>query len=120
MKFLLFLTASFASKHKYGEENGELTENTTPEVMVKIEEDESVNKGFSSRYLGVSWNKNYSKWHVQRISKLDGRIVHGGNFNVDEEMKAALASDILAIKLMQKGEEGHKFNFPTDGTEEQA
>merc|ERR1712098_244462 len=46
-----------------------------------------------------------------------GKTVFGGCFNLDEEMKAAHASDTLARKLMKNGEYGHQLNFYHDETE---
>merc|ERR1711964_847020 len=74
-------------------------------------------KETSSNYFGVSWNKKKSKWQVQRRSKTSGKMMHNGDFDVDEDIKAAHASDTLARCLIANGEEGHELNFPDDETE---
>ena len=61
-------------------------------------------------------NKQKLKWQVSRNSKTKGKLVYNGSFNLDEEIKAAHASDTLARNLMKNGEEGHKLNFPDDET----
>merc|ERR1712058_210251 len=42
---------------------------------------------------------------------------HFFNGSYDNEETAAHASDTLARKLMENGEQGHKLNFPDDHTE---
>jgi len=68
-------------------------------------------KETSSKYLGVSWGKRKSKWRVCRWSKIQGKMVYNGSFNRGEEIKAARASDVLGVELMNNGEKGHKLNF---------
>merc|ERR1712098_311236 len=70
----------------------------------------------SSKYVGVSWNKRYSRWQVIRRSKAQGKQFCNGLFNFNEEIKAAHASDTLARELMRKGEVGLKLNFPENAT----
>jgi hypothetical protein len=67
----------------------------------------------TSEYIGVSYCKHASKWHVHRSS--ENKRVSGGYYNNEET--AAHASDTLARKLMAKGEQGHKLNFPDDDIE---
>ncbi len=63
------------------------------------------NRGSSSRFNGVSWNKAYGKWHA--YIKLDGRKTHLGSF--DSEVEAARARD--AATIQHYGEHG-RLNFP--------
>ena len=65
----------------------------------------------------MSWNKGNLKWMVRRWSKTDGKLIYNGYCNVNEEIRAAHASDTLARQLIEKGEEEHKLNFPNDETE---
>jgi len=62
----------------------------------------------TSEYIGVRYK--LSKWLAQRWSKNEKKMVHYGSY--DNEETAAHASDTLARKLMTKGEQGHKLNFP--------
>ena len=43
-------------------------------------------------------------------------MIHNGNSHYTAE-EAAHASDTLARKLMENGEQGHTLNFPDDETE---
>merc|ERR1712098_436835 len=70
-------------------------------------------KAATSEYIGVTY-KN-SKWYVIRYSKNAKNLVSNGYH--DDEETAAHASDTLARKLMNKGEQDHKLNFPDDHTE---
>merc|ERR1712098_928855 len=81
------------------------------EVVVKIE-DEYV-KG--NKYIGVFYDKNKSKWQVQRWSTNEKKNAYNGCY--DDEEAAAHASDTLARKLMENGKQKLKFNFPDDHTE---
>merc|ERR1712098_369116 len=69
----------------------------------------------TSEYIGVRYNN--SKWCVERRSKNEKKSVCYGSYRNEET--AAHASDTLARKLMTKGEQGHKLNFPDDHTEVQ-
>jgi len=69
-----------------------------------------------SQYIGVTYAKNISKWKTQRYSKNENKAVSNGYYDTEEA--AAYASDILASKLMESGEQCHKLNFPDDDTEE--
>merc|ERR1712058_131430 len=51
-----------------------------------------------------------SNWRVSRCSKHEKKAFYNGSF--DDEKTAARASDTLARKLMENGEQGHKLNFP--------
>merc|ERR1712098_759438 len=68
-----------------------------------------------SEYIGVSYQERNSKWYAQRRSKNEKKNVCNGSY--ENEETAAHASDTLARKLMEKGEQGHKLNFPDDHTE---
>jgi hypothetical protein len=72
-------------------------------------------KMFSSRFIGVSYNKSCSKWRAQRHSNSEKTMAHNGYF--DNEETAAHASDTLARNLIKNGELNHKLNFPDDHTE---
>merc|ERR1712098_987535 len=72
-------------------------------------------KQTSSKYIGVSYNEKKSRWIADRWSKNEKKVVHNG-YHKDEET-AAHASDTLARKFMQNGEQDHKLNFPDDDTE---
>merc|ERR1712098_940131 len=73
-------------------------------------------KTATSKYIGVTCThgQKHSKWRVQRKSKHEKKIVSNGYY--DNEKTAAHASDTLARKLTEKGEHGHKLNFPDDHT----
>lgn len=60
-----------------------------------------------SRYSGVSWCKNMSKWKVKRLIK--GKQQFGGYFQ--HEVKAAKVSDALARRFSPNQ---CKINFPTE------
>ena len=64
----------------------------------------------------MSWSKSNLKWEVRRWSKIQGKTILNGYFKVDEEIKAAHASDTLARALISNGED-HKLNFPNDEIE---
>merc|ERR1712098_643524 len=65
--------------------------------------------------MGVTFNKRDSTWYVNRWSKNENKNMFNGSHK-DEET-AAHASDTLARKLKDTGEQGHKLNFPDDDTE---
>jgi hypothetical protein len=67
-------------------------------------------------YIGVYYSNNRSKWGAQRRSKKENKVVYNGTTYNNREA-AALASDILAEKLIENGEKCHKLNFPDDHTE---
>jgi len=67
-------------------------------------------------YIGVIYQKREKTWRAERWSKHEYKTVYNGTSYKDEET-AALASDTLTRKLMEKGEKGHKLNFPDDKTE---
>ena len=69
----------------------------------------------TSKYIGVSYNISKERWTVQRRSKTKKKTVTNGAYK-DEEA-AAHASDNLAKRLMENGEQNHKLNFPDDQTE---
>lgn len=62
-------------------------------------------KGASSKYLGVTWGKNFNRW-VSRIS-FNGRLLALGCFGSEEE--AARAYDACALELFGNTV---KLNFP--------
>lgn len=62
-------------------------------------------RGCSSKYKGVSWNKQYKKWRA--YIKVDGKLIHLGIF--DSEKYAARVYDIAAMKYFG---EFAKLNFP--------
>merc|ERR1712098_13840 len=72
-------------------------------------------KQFTSKFIGVSYNEKKSKWSAQRRSKNENRVITNGFY--DNSEKAAHASDTLARKLMENGEQKLKLNFPDDHTE---
>merc|ERR1712098_628098 len=72
-------------------------------------------KNRASEYIGVSYCESKSRWSAQRWDKHEQKVVHNGTYK-DEET-AAHASDTLARKLMNNGEQNHKLNFPDDDTE---
>jgi hypothetical protein len=65
-----------------------------------------------SKYFGVSYSKNHSKWCSCRYSKHKRKMIYNGSY--DNEERAAVASDSLARKLTRNGEQNHKLNFPDD------
>merc|ERR1712098_703929 len=67
-------------------------------------------KSKTSEYIGVRYRN--SKWVVYRRSKNKKMNVSNGSY--DNKETAAHASDTLARKLTNKGEQGHKLNFPND------
>merc|ERR1712098_934590 len=71
-------------------------------------------KNPSSKYLGVTYNAR-AKWRAVRWSKNEKKMIYNGSSYKDEET-AARASDILARKLMENGEQNHKLNFPESQT----
>jgi hypothetical protein len=68
----------------------------------------------TSKYFGVSKNKKDERWHAQRRSKKEKKVISNGTY--DNEKTAAHASDTLARELIENGEHGHKLNFPDDHT----
>jgi len=70
-------------------------------------------KTFTSEFIGVTY-KNL-KWCVRRYSKNEKKMVFNGYY--DNEETAAHASDTLARKLMENGEQSHKLNYPGDHTD---
>jgi len=117
--FVLLISAMFASDKrendtandpKYGENNENNEENP---IVVKIEEDEYVKVDKKSRYIGVSYDKKM--WRARRRSKNESKMLSNGCYN-DQET-AAHASDTLARKLIQNGEQNHTLNFPDDHKE---
>merc|ERR1712098_455747 len=72
-------------------------------------------KALTSKYIGVIYDKNKLRWKVQRWSKSENKVLYNGSYN--NEKTAAHASDTLARKLMEDGEQRHKLNFPDDHTE---
>jgi len=69
----------------------------------------------SSKFIGVSYHKNNSKWYVQRWSSKENKSTYNGCY--DDEKTAAHASDTIARKFMENGEQNQKLNFPNDHTE---
>jgi len=80
-----------------------------------IFEHKETNKIFFVKLIGVTGNKTRTRWTANRWSKKEKKNVHNGVYK-DEET-AAHASDSLARKLIENGEQGHKINFPDDDTE---
>merc|ERR1712098_653619 len=68
-----------------------------------------------SPYIGVFYNEKTSKWRALRWGKDENKVVYNGYY--DNEETAAHASDTLARKLMENGEQKTKLNFPDDQTE---
>merc|ERR1712098_540217 len=60
-------------------------------------------KETTSKFIGVSYHKKKLKWCAQRWNKNENKLVHNGCY--DDEEKAAQASDLLARKLMENGEQ---------------
>jgi hypothetical protein len=69
-------------------------------------------KSTTSKFIGVTFQKNNSKWYVQRWSQNDNKKVSNGCYN--EAETAAHASDTLARQLMENGEQKLTLNFPDD------
>merc|ERR1712098_67892 len=69
----------------------------------------------SSNYIGVSYNRQTEKWHVQRHSKDGNKLVGNGSYY--DEKNAAHASDNLARKLMENNKQKLELNFPNDHNE---
>merc|ERR1712098_269366 len=67
------------------------------------------------KFIGVNYDKAKSKWKVQRRNKNEYNMDYNGYY--DDEETAAHASDTLARKLVENGEQNHKLNFPDDNTE---
>merc|ERR1712098_923713 len=79
-------------------------------------DDTEVNKRTtSSKFIGVAHNTKKRKWVASRRSKDENKMFYNGSYT-DEET-AARASDTLARKLMENGEQCHKLNFPDDHIE---
>jgi hypothetical protein len=116
--FVLLTILAFASKNENDFESvaensrEKIVENAENSLFVKIEEDEHVKKRIFSNYFGVSYYQKTSKWRVRRWCTKEKKIFNNG-YHEDEET-AAHASDTLARKLMAKGEENHKLNFPDE------
>merc|ERR1712098_684339 len=72
-------------------------------------------KRFTSKFIGVFYDKNKSKWLVQRWSQNEKKNAYNGCH--DNEETAAHASDTLARKLMKNSEQKLQLNFPDDHTE---
>merc|ERR1712098_379216 len=73
-------------------------------------------KTSSSNYIGVSYSKHTSQWFARRHRKHGkNQAIYNGSY--EDEETAAHASDTLARKLMEKGEQSRKRNFPDDDTE---
>jgi len=68
-----------------------------------------------SQFIGVTFNKNSSKWYVQRYSKNENKKFSNGCY--DDEETAAHASDTLARKLIKNGAQKLKLNFPDEKSE---
>merc|ERR1712098_961698 len=114
--FVLFVLTVFSKNKKNavnGSENGEEFGNNS--IVVKIEEEDYVKVNNKSKFIGVSYRKEISKWQVKRWSKTEKKTVHNGCY--DDEETAAHASDTLARQLMENGEQKLKLNFPEDHTE---
>jgi hypothetical protein len=115
--FVILILAVFASEN--GLENASKcdaqiwqSDEKNP-ILVKIEaEYVKVNK--KSKFIGVTYHKNSSKWRVQRYSSKNWRVYNG---YYDDEETAAHASDTLGRNLMKNGGRNHKLNFPDDDIE---
>lgn len=68
-----------------------------------------------SKYVGVTYDVDKSKWCAQRRSEKANELVCNGYY--ENEKTAAYASDTLARKLTIDGEQGHELNFPNDDIE---
>ena len=60
------------------------------------------------------YNKAHKTWSAKRRSKYEKKTVSNGNYKYEDA--AAHASDTLARKLMENGEQNHILNFPEDDT----
>merc|ERR1712096_191381 len=69
----------------------------------------------SSKFVGVSYDTSNQRWLVSRRSKSENKPVWNGSYK--DERTAAHASDTLARKLMENGEQNLKLNFPEDKSE---
>jgi len=111
--FVLLILTVFASEKnngpEYGEKNGDNARNS---IVVGIKKDKYANVNKKSEYIGVSYRKDLSKWTASRRSKNENGMLYNGCY--DDEETAAYASDTLACKLMDYGEEGHRLNFPDE------
>jgi hypothetical protein len=119
--FVLLILAAFASEKKNNVDNYQKNEerignDEENSIVVKIEKDEYAKVNIKSKYIGVSYHINNSKWQAQRRSKKNGKKVVSNGYYGDEA-NAAHASDTLAKKLMENGENGHKLNFPDNNIE---
>jgi len=120
---VLFILAFGSKQRETVAEDGTACEkfkdiNAEKQIIVKIAEDEFVkgNKKGSSKYIGVSYRKRDAKWRAYRHNKNENnKIILNGSYDTEEA--AAHASDTLARKLMENGEQSHKLNFPDDDTE---
>merc|ERR1712034_146468 len=54
---------------------------------------------FSSKFIGVSYDKSKAKWRARRWNKNENKKVSKGSY--DDEESAAHASDALARTLME-------------------
>ena len=68
-----------------------------------------------SKYIGICYSTGRSTWGVRRWSAYQNKLFYNGCY--DDEETAAHASDTLARKLMENGEQKLKLNFPDDYTE---
>merc|ERR1712098_638839 len=101
------------ASEKNGSENAEKFENNS--ILVKIEEDEHAKVNKKSKFIGLYYSKDISKWRAQRWSKDESKNVYNGCYDAEET--AARASDTLARKLMENDKKKRKLNFPDDYTE---
>merc|ERR1712098_620860 len=92
-----------------GEIIGKNDENLT---VVKIEDGEYSKVNKKSKFIGVTYNKDRSKWRAQRWNKNENKNTYNGCY--EDEETAALASDTLARKFMENGGQNHKVNFSDD------
>jgi len=105
---------------KIGEQNHKLNfpddhNDVYPEQFERSSCEYRFEKRFSSKFIGVNYNKRESKWYARRWSKSENKTVYNGIY--DDEETAAHASDTLARELIANGEKGHKLNYPDDDTE---
>jgi hypothetical protein len=120
MKLLLFIMLVFGSKgckQRASEDESE----TSPKKLISFyqfnfsgSDTKRNEKKTDSEFIGVRYVSKYSKWQAVRWSKNERRLVSNGLY--DNEETAAHASDTVARKLMAKGENNHKLNFPDDET----